>query len=107
MRLKPLRDQVIVRKVEETMRGRFALPVAGLGSDTHVCGEVIAVGPGSRFADGTLLTPAVAVGDMVLYRKLAGEVLVLDDAQYVVLTEGDVLGILSAAPYVAVVRQVL
>ena len=107
MRLKLLWDHVVVRKVDEETRGRFMLPVGGLKSESHVYGEVISVGPGSRFADGTILELSVAVGDTVMYRKISGEPMVLDGETYVLLREGDLIGILGAAPLIAVAKVAL
>ena len=104
MRLKLLWDQVAVRKVDEETRGRFVLPVGGLKSESHAYGEVVATGPGTRFADGTLLELSVAVGDTVLFRKLVGEPLALDGEEYLILREGDLVGILGGAPLVAVAK---
>ena len=103
MRLKPLWDHIVVRKREDDERNGLLLP-RGIAAENHVYGEVIAVGPGTRYSDGTLLPPAVAVGDTVLYRKTSGEQLFMDQAGYVLLREGDLIGILGAAPLVAVAR---
>lgn len=106
MRLKPLQDRLVVRRRDEDERGGIALP-AGIRSERHEYGEVIAIGPGTRFADGTLLAPAVAVGDTVLYAKDSGEALIVDREVFRLLREGDVIGILGAAPLVAVARVAL
>ena len=103
MRLKLLWDHIAVRKVEEDKRGRLLLP-RGVAAEAHAYGEVIATGPGTRFADGTLLELSVAVGDTVMYRKTAGEPLFVDEDEYWLLREGDLIGILGAAPLIAVAK---
>ncbi len=102
MRLKPLWDHVVVRKVEEGERRGIVL-LRGIAAENHAYGEVVAVGPGTRFADGRILEPSVAVGDVVLFRKISGEALMMDAETFVLLREGDVIGILGAAPLVLAV----
>ena len=106
MRFKPLQDRIVVRKFEEDERRGIALP-RGVRDERHACGEVVSVGPGSRFPDGTLLGVSVAVGDIVVFGKEAGEPLFVDSEPYVLLREGDIAGLLGAAPLVAVVKVVV
>ncbi len=106
MRLKPLQDRIIVRAVKDDERGGILLP-AGIKSERHEYGEVIACGPGTHFSDGTLLPVSVAAGDTILYAKDAGEPLVMDRGVYRILREGDVIGILGAAPLVRVAKVAL
>lgn len=99
----PLQDRIVVRERKEEERGGIALP-RGISSERHAYSEVIACGPGTRFSDGTLLPVSVAVGDTVLHAKDAGEPLILDREVFRILREGEVIGILGAAPLVTVAK---
>lgn len=94
--LKPLGDRVLVKvaaKDEKTAGGIF-LPDAA--QEKPQVGEVAAVGPGKRNDAGEVAAVEVKTGDKVLYSKYAGtEVKLGDDETYMLLTERDILAIVS------------
>jgi chaperonin GroES len=90
----PLSDRVVVRALEETEQMRGGLFIPDTAKEKPQQGEIIAIGPG-KYEDGKLVPMTVKVGDKVLYGKYSGTEVTLDDEQYLILRESDVLAIIS------------
>jgi chaperonin GroES len=95
MSLRPLADQVLVRRyeVEEQHQGGIVIPDSA--KDKPQEGEILAVGPGRTMDDGHRQPIAVAVGDTVLFGKYAGTEVKLDQEDLLVMRESDILGVLE------------
>ncbi|AFY75954.1 MAG: co-chaperone GroES [Hydrococcus sp. C42_A2020_068] len=93
--VKPLGDRVFVKvsPSEERTAGGILLP--DTAKEKPQIGEVVAVGPGKRNDDGSRSEPEVKVGDKVLYSKYAGTDVKLGGEDYVLLSEKDILAIVS------------
>lgn len=89
--VKPLGDRVFVKisPAEEKTAGGIVLP--DTAQEKPLVGEVVAVGPGKRNDNGSRTELEVKVGDRVLYSKYAGTDIKLGDADYVLLSEKDIL----------------
>jgi chaperonin GroES len=89
--LKPLGDRIVVKTItaEERTKGGIVLPDTAKEKPQE--GEVIAVGPGRILDNGQRLAPEVAVGDRVIYAKYGGTEVKLEDVEYLILRESDVL----------------
>ena len=100
MALKPLNDRIIVTPAEAETRTASGLVLPDSAQEKPQRGKVIAVGPGKRLDNGTLVRPDVNVGDSVLYGKYSGTEVRLAGEDYVILRAEDVLGIVvgGAAP---------
>ena len=90
----PLADRVVVRALEETEQMRGGLFIPDTAKEKPMQGEVIAVGPG-RFEKDKRVPMELKVGDKVLYGKYSGTEVTLDDEQFLILRESDVLAIVS------------
>ena len=90
----PLSDRVVVRALEETEQMRGGLFIPDTAKEKPMQGEIIAIGPG-KYEDGKLVPMTVKVGDKVLYGKYSGTEVTLDDEQYLILRESDVLAIIA------------
>ena len=90
MKLVPLGDRVVLKQVEaeETTKSGIVLP--GAAKEKPQQAEVIAVGPGTDE-----VKMEVAVGDQVFYSKYAGTEVKLDDEEYVVVKQSDILAIVK------------
>jgi chaperonin GroES len=101
MKIRPLHDRIVVKRVEEqeTVRGGIIIPDSAKEKPQE--GEVVAVGNGKRLEDGKLLPLDVQVGDRILFGKYSGSDIKLDGEEYMIMREDEVLGILDAAPKVA------
>ncbi|MBF2025950.1 MAG: co-chaperone GroES [Oscillatoriales cyanobacterium C42_A2020_001] len=93
--LQPLGDRVFVKvsASEEKTAGGILLP--DTAKEKPQVGEVVAVGPGKRSDDGSRQEPEVKVGQKVLYSKYAGTDIKLGTDEYVLLSEKDILAIVS------------
>jgi len=95
MSLRPLADQILVRRheVEEQQQGGILIPDSA--KDTPQEGEILAVGPGRMMEDGHRQPIAVAIGNTVLFGKYAGTEIKLDQEDLLVMRESDLLGVLE------------
>ena len=94
MKLTPLADRVVLKmvEVEETTKGGIIL--TGAAKEKPSIAEVISVGPGGM-VDGNAVTMAVKVGDKVIIDKFAGSKVTLEDVEYIVVRQGDILAIVE------------
>jgi chaperonin GroES len=95
LKVKPLADRVVVKPIEEAEQMRGGLYIPDTAKEKPQQGEVVAVGPGRISDDGKRLDPELKVGDKVLYGKYSGTEVTLDDQQYLILRESDVLAVIG------------
>ena len=96
MKLQPLGDRVVVKPTDEAeSRTPSGLVIPDTAKEKPQIGEVIAVGPGARDDNGDRVPMDLSVGDRVLYSKFAGTEVKLDSDEYLVLSERDILAIVS------------
>ncbi|MGQ9557732.1 MAG: co-chaperone GroES [Desulfurispora sp.] len=93
--IRPLGERVVVKPLpsEEVTRGGIVLP--DTAKEKPQKGEVIAVGPGRLLDNGTRVPVDVKVGDQVLFSKYAGNEFKIDDVEYLILREADILGVIE------------
>ena len=94
LKVKPLADRVVVKALEEAEQMRGGLYIPDTAKEKPQQGEVVAVGTG-RFEDGKRVDMELKVGDKVLYGKYSGTEVTLDDQQYLILRESDVLAVVG------------
>ncbi len=96
VKLKPLGDRVVVKALtqEEVTKSGIVLPDT-VEKEKKEEGEVVSVGPGRLNDKGVRNAPEVKVGDRVLFGKYAGEDVEVDDIEYKVLKEEDVLAVIE------------
>ena len=101
MKIRPLYDRIVVKRVEEqeTVRGGIIIPDSAKEKPQE--GEVVAVGNGKRLEDGKLVPLDVKAGDRILFGKYSGSDIKLDGEEYMIMREDVVLGVLDAAPKTA------
>ena len=94
MKLAPLFDRVVLKQLvaEETTKSGIVLP--GQAKEKPQQAEVVAVGPGG-VVDGKEVTMQVKVGDQVIYSKYAGTDVKLDEEEYIVVKQNDILAIVE------------
>ena len=90
-KLKPLADRVLVKPLseEEVTKGGIILP--DTAKEKPQRGEIIAVGPGRLDEEGKRIAMELKKGDKVLYAKYAGTEVKIDDDEYLILRESDIL----------------
>ncbi len=95
MKFKPLRDRVLVKYSEEAERTAGGLYIPDTAKEKSQKGEVVAVGPGKVTDDGKLQPISVKVGDAVLFDKYSGSKVTMDNVEYLIIREEDILGIVE------------
>ena len=94
MKLVPLGDRVVLKQLvaEETTKSGIVLP--GQSKEKPQQAEVVAVGPGGT-VDGKEVTMNVAVGNQGIYSKYAGTEVSLEDEEYIIVKQSDILAIIE------------
>jgi len=95
MKFKPLRDRVLVKYSEEAEKTAGGLYIPDTAKEKPQKGEVVAVGPGRVTEDGKLQPISVKAGDTVLFDKYSGSKVTMDDVEYLIIREEDILGIVE------------
>jgi len=97
MKVRPLHDRVLIKRIEEqeTVRGGIIIPDTAKEKPQE--GEVVAVGTGKRLEDGKVIPLEVKEGDRVLFGKYSGTEIKVDDNEYLILREDEILGILATS----------
>lgn len=97
MNIRPLYDRIVVKRIEEKETARNGIFIPDSAQEKSQEGEVMAVGHGKRLEDGALATLDVKVGDRILFGKYSGSETTLENTEYIIMREEDVLGILDSA----------
>jgi chaperonin GroES len=95
MKIKPLHDRVVVRRIDEEERTPGGVIIPDTAKEKPMQGEVLAVGPGARDEDGKRIAMDVKVGDTVLFGKWSGTEVKLDGEEVVIMKESDIMGIIE------------
>lgn len=95
MKIRPLHDRVIIRRMEEerTTAGGIVIPDSATEKPSQ--GEVIAVGNGKILDNGEVRALDVKVGDKVLFGKYSGNEVKVDDEELLVMREEDIMGVVE------------
>ena len=93
-KIKPLSDRVLVKAIEKENEKRGGIIIPDTAKEKPQEGEVIAAGPGKRDENGKLIPMDVKAGDKILYGKYSGTEIKLDDEEYLIMHQDDILGIL-------------
>ena len=95
IRVRPLQDRVIVKRVEEQeQRSAGGIIIPDTAKERPQEGKVVAVGPGRR-EDGKVLALDVKPGDRILFGKYSGSEIKLDGEEHLILREEDILGVVE------------
>jgi chaperonin GroES len=95
MKVRPLHDQVIVQRLEEEERTKGGIIIPDTAKEKPIEGKVIAVGTGRNKKDGTKIPLEVKKGNRVLYAKYAGTEVKMDEEEYLIMKEDDILAIIE------------
>jgi len=94
MKIKPLQDRILVKRVESEEKTAFGIIIPDNAKEKPMEGEVVAVGSGKTLDDGKLRKPDVKVGDRVLFSKYSGSEVKVDGIEHLILREDDLLGVI-------------
>ena len=95
MKIRPLQDRVIVKRVEEEAKTKWWIIIPDTAKEKPIEGVVIAVGKGKATEDGTLVKPDVKAGDRILFSKYAGTEVKIDGVEHLIMREDDILGVIE------------
>ncbi len=96
MKIRPLQDRILVKRLEPADKktaGGIIIPDTAKEKPQE--GEVISVGPGKAGKDGQIVPVSVKAGDRVLFGKYSGNEVKIDDVEYIIMREDDILGVLE------------
>jgi chaperonin GroES len=95
MLIRPLRDRVLIKRIEEqeTLKGGIIIPDTAKEKSQE--GEVVAVGGGTVLENGTLVPLEVREGDRILFGKYSGTEVRVENQDYLILREDEIIGILT------------
>lgn len=94
-KVKPLGDRVLVKPLEEAEQMKGGIIIPDTAKEKPQRGEIVAVGSGKTDDSGNKIALSVKAGDKVLYGKYAGTEIRLDDKEYLIMPEGDILAVLE------------
>ncbi len=95
MKLKPLGDRVLIKALEAKEKTKGGIVLPDTVKEKPQEGKIVAIGEGKRGDDGKLIPVSLKVGDKVLYGKYSGTEVTVDEEEYLIVKEDDVLGVIA------------
>jgi chaperonin GroES len=95
MKLRPLHDRVIVKRLEEERKSAGGIVIPDTAAEKPSMGEVVAVGPGKTDDNGKLVAIGVKAGDKILFGKYSGQEFRMEGTDYLHMREDDIIGIVG------------
>ena len=95
MKIRPLHDRVIVRRLEEEKTSPGGIVIPDSATEKPIQGEIVAVGNGKLLDNGELRTLDVKAGDKVLFGKYSGTEVKVEGEELLVMREDDIMGVIE------------
>ncbi len=95
MKIRPLHDRVIVKRLEEEEKTKGGIIIPDTAKEKPMEGKVVAVGPGKVLESGTKVSMNVKKGDRILFGKYAGTEIKIEGEEHLIMREDDILGIIE------------
>lgn len=95
MKIRPLQDRVVVKRVEEETKTAGGIVLPGSAAEKPSQGEVLAVGPGKKNEDGTVSPVDLKVGDKILFGQYSGSTVKVDGEELLIMNESEVFGVIE------------
>jgi chaperonin GroES len=95
MNLRPLHDRILVERIEEKEQIKGGIIIPDSAKEKPQEGKVVAVGNGKRLENGTTVPLDVKAGDRILFGKYAGSEIKVEDNEYLILREDEVLAVID------------
>ena len=96
MKIRPLQDRVVVRRMEEETTSAGGIVLPGSATEKPAQGEVLAVGPGKRLDGGDTQPVDVSVGDTVVFGKYSSNTVKVGDEELLILSESEIFGVIES-----------
>jgi chaperonin GroES len=97
MKFRPLHDRIVIKRIDAETKTASGIIIPDNAKEKPQQGEVVAAGPGRRDDSGKLIPVDVKVRDRVLFGKWSGTEVKIDDVEYLIMNESDILGVLQEA----------
>ena len=94
MNIKPLSDRVVIKPAEPDEKVQGGIIIPDTAKEKPQKGEIVAVGPGKASESGDIIPMSVKVGDTVLYGKYSGTEVTIDNKDYLIVREIDILAVI-------------
>ena len=101
MTFRPLHDRILIERVEEKESVKGGIVIPDTAKEKPQEGQVVTVGSGKKEKDGKVIPLDVKVGDRILLGKYSGTEIRIDDEDYLILREEEVLGVIESAKHSA------
>ena len=95
MKIQPLQDRILVKRVEEEERTKGGIIIPDTAKEKPQEGVVVAAGRGKILEDGKLLPLDVKAGDRILFQKYAGTEVKIEGVEHLIMREDDILGVIQ------------
>jgi chaperonin GroES len=95
MKIRPLHDRVIVKRVDQERKTASGIVIPDNVAEKPDQGEVVAVGPGKKDDNGKLIPVDLKVGDRVLFGKYSGQAVKVEGDELLVMREEDIMGVIA------------
>ncbi|MCB1984747.1 MAG: co-chaperone GroES [Burkholderiales bacterium] len=95
MKIRPLHDRVIVKRLEEERKTASGIVIPDSATEKPDQGEILAVGKGKVAEDGSVRALEVKVGDKVLFGKYSGQAVKVEGEELLVMREEDIMGVIE------------
>ena len=96
MKIRPLQDRVIVKRVDEEAKSKGGIIIPDTAKEKPQEGKIVAVGKGKAGDDGKITPLDVKVNDRILFGKYSGTEINFDGEEHLIMREEDILGVLEA-----------
>lgn len=95
MKVKPLQDRILVERLQEEEKTKGGIFIPDSAKEKPMQGKIVAAGSGRISEDGKKIPMDVKVGDIVLFAKYSGNDVKIDDKEYLIMKEDDILAIVE------------
>ena len=95
MKLRPLQDRILVQRVEEETKTKGGIIIPDTAKEKPAEGQIVAVGNGKTGDDGKRIPLELKEGDRILFGKYSGTEVKIEGAEYLIMREDDVLGVID------------
>ena len=95
MKIRPLHDRVIVKRIDEEKKSAGGIVIPDTAAEKPDQGEIVAIGKGKKNDEGKLIQLDVKVGDRVLFGKYSGQTVRVKGDELLVMREEDIMGVIE------------
>ena len=97
MKFRPLHDRIVVERLDAEAKSAGGIIIPDTAQEKPSQGKVVAVGPGGRDETGKLIPIDLKAGDRVLFGKWSGTEVKIDNVDYLIMKESDIMGIVEGS----------